>query len=129
MRLHQHTPPVCSGSFPGNFPGSFSRRPARRLLRSLANALLLSAGLSVGSLTYAASTSAIPFYADLQYTLGGVRHSDISFNPGYGTLAVGAWIRPGIGIEGFIDQGSSSSREGNFELELVEASGVNLRFQ
>lgn len=96
-----------------------------RLLRSL----LVIGGVTVGSLTHAANGNALPVYADLQYTYGGVRHSNINFNPGFGTLAVGAWIRPGIGIEGFIDQASTSSQEGNFDLTLEQATGVGLRFQ
>ena len=125
---------MCSQQHPGDPtpPQHNGFRLTSRRLRvpvTVQIVFVLWLGLIGSSLTHAASVPTIPLYADLQYTLGGVKHSDINFNPGFGTLGVGAWIRPGIGIEGFIDQGSSSSREGNFDLQLEQASGVNLRFQ
>ncbi len=123
-----------SQHYPGD-PTPLRRNPIRSHSRRLRVTVtvqlvaLLWLSLTGGAITHAASVPALPLYADFQYTLGGVKHSDINFNPGFGTLGVGAWIRPGIGIEGFIDQGTSSSREGNFDLQLEQASGVNLRFQ
>lgn len=69
------------------------------------------------------------FYGDIHYAYGGVAHSDLEFNPSFLSLSGGVWLRPGIGLELYADQGLNESRQGNFELEWTNTSGFAARFQ
>jgi len=68
-------------------------------------------------------------YASLNVALGGVRHSSVDFNPGFASIAAGAWLWPGIGLEVFLDKGLGAGSDGDFELEITGASGIAARFQ
>ncbi|MBX2881596.1 MAG: hypothetical protein KTR32_16740 [Granulosicoccus sp.] len=68
-------------------------------------------------------------YGDLHLALGGVQHSDVNFNPGFASLSVGVWLWKGIGIEVFGDKGLNAGNDGDFDLEITDASGFAARFQ
>lgn len=68
-------------------------------------------------------------YGDVQLAYAGVRHSAREFNPGFASGALGYWLLPGVGVELFADRGLSDARDGEFSLEIVEASGLAARFQ
>ena len=68
-------------------------------------------------------------YGDIHFAYGGVAYSEIEFNPSFASFSGGAWLFPGIGFEVYSDRNLSSSREGNFELELTSTSGMAMRFQ
>lgn len=87
----------------------------------------------LGSTQVYAQAQATPayarLYADVQVSLGGARHSDLNFYPGFVSVSGGAWVRRGVGIEVFADQGTFADREGDYEFEITDASGVAGRFQ
>lgn len=68
-------------------------------------------------------------YTDLQLALGGVQHSDVDFNPGFASFSLGVWLWKGIGLEVFADKGLNSGNDGDFDLEITDASGIAARFQ
>lgn len=70
-----------------------------------------------------------PVYAELQFGAGGVSHSDLNFYPTFGSLNVGVYVLPNIGIELFADTSIGSDRTGDFDLELEQAYGIAARFQ
>ncbi len=70
-----------------------------------------------------------PVYAELQLGAGGVENSDLSFYPTFGSVNVGLFVMPNIGIELFADSGISSDRSGDFELEVEQAYGLAVRLQ
>ena len=70
-----------------------------------------------------------PLYGELQLAAGGVQHSDLDFYPLFGSVSVGAYLMPGIGVELFADSGIDSDRKGGFNLEVEQAYGVAARFQ
>ncbi|MGQ7843339.1 hypothetical protein ACUNV4_02600 [Granulosicoccus sp. 3-233] len=70
-----------------------------------------------------------PVYAELQLGAGGLDNSDLSFYPTFGSVNVGLFVLPNIGIELFADTGLSTDRSGDFELEVEQAYGIAARFQ
>ncbi|MFK7996342.1 MAG: outer membrane beta-barrel protein [Granulosicoccus sp.] len=70
-----------------------------------------------------------PVYAELQLGAGGVRHSDLDFYPVFGSVTLGAYVAPNIGIEVFADSGISADEDDGFEMDIEEAYGVGLRLQ
>ncbi len=70
-----------------------------------------------------------PLYGEVQLAAGGVQHSDLDFYPLFGSVSVGAFLMPGIGVELFADSGIESDRRGGFNLEVEEAYGIAARFQ
>jgi len=90
----------------------------------------LSALLATSSVQAAGGTPLYArLYGDVQFTLVGARHSTINFYPGSVSVSGGAWIRPGVGIDVFADEGAFSDRDGDYEFEVTNASGVAGRFQ
>jgi len=90
---------------------------------------LLLALLAPHSLHAAGTPLFARLYGDVQFTLGGMRHSELDFYPGYVSVSAGAWIRPGVGIDVFADEGVFSDSDGDFTFELTNASGIAGRFQ
>lgn len=70
-----------------------------------------------------------PVYGELQLGASGVRHSDLEFYPVFGTLSIGAYILPNIGIEVFADSSIVVDDDEGFELDIEQAHGVALRLQ
>lgn len=70
-----------------------------------------------------------PVYAELQLGAGGVRNSDLNFYPAFGSLNVGLFVLPNIGIELFADSGIGTDDAGNFDMALDQAYGIAARFQ
>lgn len=68
-------------------------------------------------------------YADVQWGVHAVRHSDLDFFPLLTSGTLGLWIFNNIGIEVFGDAGQGSFEDGPFELEIEEAGGFAVRFQ
>lgn len=80
-------------------------------------------------MTSASALADGPVYAEVQVGAAGVRHTDLDFYPSFGTLSLGAYVIPNIGIEIFGDTGISSGEDGNFDMEIEQAYGAALRFQ
>lgn len=70
-----------------------------------------------------------PVYAELQFGAGGVSHSDLNFYPTFGSVNVGVYVLPNIGLELFADTGIQSDEAGGFDMELEQAYGIAARFQ
>ena len=70
-----------------------------------------------------------PVYGELQLGAGMVSNYDLNFYPTFGSLNVGVYVLPNIGIELFADSGISSDSAGDFDLEIEEAYGIAARFQ
>lgn len=70
-----------------------------------------------------------PLYGELQLGAGGVSHSELEFYPVFGTLTLGAFVLPGIGIEVFADNGVADGKDDTFDLGIEEAYGMAARFQ
>lgn len=68
-------------------------------------------------------------YADVQWGVQAVRHSDLNFFPYFVTGTLGFWVFDNLGIETFGDLALQSDKNGVFELEIEEAGGIGLRFQ
>lgn len=68
-------------------------------------------------------------YGELQLGAGGVSHSDLDFYPAFGSVTLGAFVLPGIGVEVFADSDVASGSDGNFDLEIDQAYGIAARFQ
>lgn len=99
------------------------------MTRLLAVLGLLSALLAT-SVAQAASTPLYArLYGDINFALGGARHSDLDFYPGFVSLAGGAWIRRGFGVDVFVDEGLFSDEKNGFDFEITSASGLAARFQ
>ena len=83
--------------------------------------------------TSVAQAASTPFYArlygDINVALSGARHSELDFYPGFVSLSGGAWIRRGVGVDVFVDEGLFSDEKDGFEFEITSASGVAARFQ
>lgn len=99
------------------------------MTRLLAVIGLLSALLAT-SVAQAASTPLYArLYGDINFAVSGARHSELDFYPGFVSLAGGAWIRRGVGVDVFVDEGLFSDEKDGFEFEITSASGVAARFQ
>lgn len=70
-----------------------------------------------------------PIYGELQLGAGGVRHSELDFWPGFGSVTAGAYVFPNIGIEVFADLGLSKDTSDGFSMEIEGAHGIAARFQ
>ncbi len=70
-----------------------------------------------------------PVYGELQLGAAGVSHSELDFYPVFGTLTLGAFVLPGIGIEVFADSSVAEGSDDNFDLDIEEAYGIAARFQ
>lgn len=70
-----------------------------------------------------------PVYGELQLGAAGVRHSDLDFYPIFGTVSIGAYVMPNIGIELFADSGLVADDDDGFELDIEQAYGIALRLQ
>ena len=68
-------------------------------------------------------------YADVQWGVNAVRHSDLDFFPLFTSGTLGFWVVNNIGIEVFGDAGLGSFEDGDFSLEVEDAGGIALRFQ
>ena len=68
-------------------------------------------------------------YADLQFGINAIGHSDLDFFPKVISGGVGVWLFDNIGVEVHFDGGISSDSDGAFTVELEDASGIALRFQ
>jgi len=70
-----------------------------------------------------------PLYAELNLAAGGVSHSDLDFVPVFGSVSVGSYVYPGIGIELFGDSGFESGSDDGLELSFNEAVGAGMRLE
>jgi len=68
-------------------------------------------------------------YADVQWGVQAIGHSDLNFYPAYTSGGIGLWLFDNIGIETFGDLGLEAYQSGPFTVEIEEAGGVGLRFQ
>jgi len=68
-------------------------------------------------------------YGELQLGAGGVSHSDLEFYPVFGSVSLGVYIAPDIGIEIYGDSGIAPGDDKGFEMDIEEAYGVALRLQ
>ncbi len=68
-------------------------------------------------------------YGELQVGTGGVRHSELDFYPIFGSLTIGAYVFPNIGIEVFADTELAAGEDEDFELAIEQAYGIAARFQ
>jgi len=110
--------------------GLQSRRHVRLVLASLV--LLLSSNVAVAKdapIFVFSKSSASRVYADLQFGLNFIGHSDLDFFPKVISGGIGVWLFDNIGIEAHIDGGISSDRDRAFTVELEDATGLSLRFQ
>ncbi|MBX2824631.1 MAG: hypothetical protein KTR33_07865 [Gammaproteobacteria bacterium] len=89
--------------------------------------LLVTVGISPATAAQPPSLQGV--YGDIQFAFGGVRHSDVEFNPGFASVSVGAWLWEGIGLEVYLDQGLNKGSDGDFDLEITDANGIAARFQ
>ncbi|MFK7852983.1 MAG: outer membrane beta-barrel protein [Granulosicoccus sp.] len=69
------------------------------------------------------------FYGEIQLAAGGVQHSEVDFFPVFGSISVGAFLLPNIGVEVFADTGLSSDKSDGFDLDIEQAQGIALRLQ
>lgn len=70
-----------------------------------------------------------PLYADVQIGGAGVSHSVVDFFPVIGSVSVGAFVLPGIGIDLFADTGITSADDDGLTLEIERAFGAGIRLQ
>ncbi|NND92329.1 MAG: outer membrane beta-barrel protein [Granulosicoccus sp.] len=82
--------------------------------------------LAVSS-TFAAADG--PVYAEIQLAAGGVENNQLDFYPAFGSVNVGLYVVPNIGIELFADSGLRADRAGDFDLDMESAFGIAARFQ
>lgn len=75
------------------------------------------------------ATADSPVYAEAAVAASGVRHSDVDFYPIFGSVTLGAYVWPGIGVELFADRGIAEDEKRGFDLSLEEAEGAALRFR
>ena len=68
-------------------------------------------------------------YGELHLGLGGVRHSELDFYPGFASASAGLFVYPDIGLEAFVDGSLGSDDKASFESEISQAGGVALRLQ
>lgn len=68
-------------------------------------------------------------YGELHLGAGGVRYADLDAYPTFGSLTLGAFVLPGIGLELFADQGIDNDEQNSFDIGLEQAYGVAARFQ
>ena len=68
-------------------------------------------------------------YAEVQVGAGNVDVSGLRFYPPIGGVAVGAYVRDGIGVELHADGGIDVDDDGGFELGLDGATGLGVRFE
>ncbi len=68
-------------------------------------------------------------YADTQWGVQAVRHSELDFFPLFSSGAIGLWVFDNIGVEVFGDFGLGSFERDDFEVEVEEAGGIAMRFQ
>ena len=106
-------------------PRAASRRPRRTALAPVATAALALAPVAQAAGPYASGR----VYAEVQVGGGNVRVSDLQFYPILGGVTVGAYVRPGIGLELHADGGIDTDEDGGFELGLDGAAGASVRFE
>lgn len=87
------------------------------------------AGGVVGDLSAAGPGMPGTLYGELHLGLGGVRHSELDFYPGFASASAGVFVYPDIGLEAFIDGSLGSDDKAGFDSEVSQASGVALRLQ
>ena len=68
-------------------------------------------------------------YGEFQFNASVVSNEDLDFFPTFGTLSLGAYVFPNIGVEVFADTGFTAGTDDGFELDVERAFGVALRFQ
>jgi len=68
-------------------------------------------------------------YADLQFSVAKVNHSELEFYPQFASVSAGVFLYPGIGIEVFADGGLGSDRRSGLDLEIENAYGIAIRLQ
>ena len=68
-------------------------------------------------------------YGELHLGANGIRYSDLGLYPISGSVTLGAFVWPGIGLELFADQGFNTDSERSFDIGLEQAYGVATRFQ
>lgn len=69
------------------------------------------------------------FYGEIQFAAGTVAHSDLRFHPLFASFSAGAYLLPGIGLEGFVDTEVNTDEQGVFELGVTQAAGLALRLE
>ena len=70
-----------------------------------------------------------PLYGEVHLAAGGVQHPNLDFYPIFGSVTVGAFVMPGIGLEVFADTNLKSDERSGFDLEVEHAYGIAARFQ
>lgn len=96
--------------------------------------LLLVVGLFAATRVWSADAiqpefDASRIYGDIHVAAGTVAHSDLRFHPVFASFSAGAYVRPGIGVEGFFDTGLDSDEQAVFDLSVNQASGIALRLE
>jgi hypothetical protein len=87
---------------------------------------LITVGLLLASFTASAEGRV---YGELQLGAGGVSHSELDFFPSFGTVSLGAYVAPNIGLEVFADTSIAPGEDDDFQLDIEQAVGVGLRLQ
>jgi hypothetical protein len=86
----------------------------------------------IASLLAVSSSFAVadgPVYAELQLAAGGVNNGELNFYPTFGSVNVGVYLLPNIGLELFADSGISADRSRGFDMEVDQAYGIAARLQ
>lgn len=96
----------------------------------------------IGAIVLTAFASAVPshalaagpdlpgtVYGELHLGLGGVRHSELDFYPGFASASAGVFVYPDIGLEAFVDGSLGTDDKAGFDSEVSQAAGVALRLQ
>lgn len=68
-------------------------------------------------------------YLELQSVVQGLKHDKLDVFGPYGSVVLGTWIRPGIGVEVFADTPFSYGEDNEFEAGVSEAYGAALRLR
>ena len=68
-------------------------------------------------------------YLELQSVVQGLKHDKLDVFGPYGSVVLGTWIRPGIGVEVFADTPFSYGEDNGFEAGVSEAYGAALRLR
>ncbi len=70
-----------------------------------------------------------PLYGEVHLAVSGVQHPNLDFFPIFGSVTVGAFVMPGIGLEVFADTNLQSDERSGFDFEVEHAFGIAARFQ
>lgn len=68
-------------------------------------------------------------YGEIQFAGGALQHSDLNFYPTFGSVNVGLYVVPNIGVELFADRGIGSDSSGDLDMDIEGAFGIAARFQ